>query len=133
MSTRTVKARWALFKITAFFSAALPILALGGCASTEPGKATPGPGSPDEIQMQHYEMVVSAIAAKNRVDALAALALLQADVFRWRKDMLTVTNALTDLSALADAVDREDWTLADKTVLDLKAKYRGSGETEVVK
>jgi len=32
MSTRTVKERWAFLIVTGFFSAALFILALGGCA-----------------------------------------------------------------------------------------------------
>ena len=45
MSTRVVKARSALFIGAIFFSTALFILALGGCASTPPG---PGTGTPDE-------------------------------------------------------------------------------------
>ena len=124
MSTKTCKARQTLFVVTFFLSAGLLILASGGCASTEPGKAVTGPGTPDEIQMQHYEMVVSAIAAKKRVDALAALALLQADLFRWHTNTLTFADAMVDLSALTDIVDREDWGLANQQVLELESKYR---------
>ena len=124
MSTRTVNVRWAFFIVTVFFSISLFILAMGGCASTAPGKPTTGPGTPDETQIQHYEMVVSAVAARNRVEALAALALLQADVYRWHEDTLTVANAMTDLAALTDAVDKEDWAAADKWVQDLESKYR---------
>ena len=121
MSTRTVNTKSAIFIVVIFLSTALFVLALGGCASTPP---VTGPGSPDETQLQHYEMVVSAIATKSRVDALAALALLQADVYRWRRDTLTEASAMTDLSSLTHAVDREDWALANKKVLELKSKYR---------
>jgi hypothetical protein len=124
MSTKTIYPRWSLFIVTAFLSALLFIIIMGGCASSTSVKTTTGPGTPDETQVQHYEMVVSAIAAKNRTEALAALALLQADVFRWHEDTLTVANALTDLAALTDAVDKEDWALADKWVQELKSKYR---------
>ena len=64
MSTRIVKAQSALFIGVIFVSTALFILVLGGCASTPPG---PGPGTPDEMQMQHYEMLKSAIARGTRV------------------------------------------------------------------
>jgi hypothetical protein len=121
MSTRAVKARSALFIGVIFFSTALFIQALGGCASTPPG---PGPGTPDEIQIQHYEMVKSAIEAKDRVNALAALALFEADIFRWHTNTLTEAVAITELLALTDAVDKEEWASANKKLTDLKAKYR---------
>lgn len=121
MSTRTVKERWAFLIVTGFFSAALFILALGGCASTPPG---PGPGTPDEMQMQHYEMLKSAIETQDRIDALAALALFEADIFRWHTNSLTVAVAITELLALTDAVDKEEWASANKMLIDLKSKYR---------
>lgn len=121
MSTRAVKARSAIFIGVIFFSTALFIQALGGCASTPPG---PGPGTPDEIQLQHYEMVKSAIEAKDRVNALAALALFEADIFRWHTNTLTEAVAITELLALTDAVDKEEWASANKKLTDLKTKYR---------
>jgi hypothetical protein len=121
MSTRIVKAQSALFIGVLFVSTALFILALGGCASTPPG---PGPGTPDEMQLQHYEMVKSAIEAKDRINALAALALFEADIFRWHTNTLTVATTITELLALTDAVDKEEWASANKMLIDLKSKYR---------
>ncbi|MGB5422890.1 MAG: hypothetical protein WBN03_12065 [Desulfobacterales bacterium] len=121
MGTRTVNAQSVLCIVVIFLSTVLFILALGGCASTPPG---PGPGTPDEIQLQHYEMVKSAIEAKDRVNALAALALFEADIFRWHTNTLTEAVAITELLALTDAVDKEEWASANKTLTDLKAKYR---------
>ena len=121
MSTKTVKTRLALFIGFVFFSAMLLFLVLGGCASIPPG---PGPGTPDKIQLQHYEMLKSAIEAKNRVEALAALALFEGDIFRWHTNTLTEAVAITELLALTDAVDEEDWESAKKMLVDLKSKYR---------
>jgi hypothetical protein len=125
MSARTVKARWALFIVTVFLSAALCNLALVGCATTAPGKTTLGPGSPDEAQNQHYEMLKSAIEAKSKNDALAALALLQADISRWQINWLQVATAYMDVAGLTDAVNSEDWDLANKKFKDVNKKYRG--------
>lgn len=121
MSTRTITAQSALLIGVIFLSTALLIVALGGCASTPPG---PGPGTPDEIQLQHYEMVKSAIEAKNRINALAALALFHADIFRWHTNTLTEAVAITELLALTDAVDDEEWASANKMLINLKSKYR---------
>lgn len=121
MSTRTVITQSTLFIVVIFLSTALFILALSGCASTPSG---PGPGTPDEIQLQHYEMVKSAIEAKDRINALAALALFEADIFRWHTNTLTEAVAITELLALTDAVDKEEWASANKMLTDLKSKYR---------
>ena len=121
MRKRTVNAQSLLFVVVISLSTAFFILALGGCASTPPG---PGPGTPDEIQMQHYEMVKSAIEAKDRINALAALALFEADIFRWHTNTLTEAVAITELLSLTDAVDKEEWALAHKMLIDLKSKYR---------
>ena len=122
MRTKTVNTQSAVFIVGIFLSSVLFILALGGCAaSTPPG---PGPGTPDEIQMQHYEMVKSAIEAKDRVNALAALALFEADIFRWHTNTLTEAVAITELLAFTDAVDKEKWASANKMLTDLKSKYR---------
>jgi hypothetical protein len=47
------------------------------------------------MQMQHYDMAVSAIAAKSKNDALAALEVLQADAFRWQTNPLTIAGRVT--------------------------------------
>ncbi|MBW2198068.1 MAG: hypothetical protein JRF58_09500 [Deltaproteobacteria bacterium] len=121
MSTRTISAQSTLFIVGIFLSTAIFILALGGCASTAPG---PGPGTPDELQAQHFNMMVSAIESKDRVHALAALALLEADILRWRVNTLSLEVAVTELLALTEAVDNEDWATAKKMLLDIKSKYR---------
>ena len=121
MSTRIINTQSALFIGVIFLSTALFILTLGGCASTPPG---PGPGTPDEMQMQHYEMLKSAIEAKDRIDALAALALFEADIFRWHTNTMTEAVAITELLDLTDAVDKEEWASANKMLIDLKSKHR---------
>ncbi|MGA8279697.1 MAG: hypothetical protein WB853_02275, partial [Desulfobacterales bacterium] len=70
MNTRTVNVLSPVFIIAIFLGIALFVIALGGCASTAP---VTGPGTPDETQRQHYEMLKSAIEAQSKVDALAAL------------------------------------------------------------
>ncbi len=126
MSTRTVKTPWAIFIVTVFLGAALFILALGGCATTAPGKVTTGPGTPDEKQLEHHEMLKSAIEAKSKNDALAALALLQADISRWQVNFALLSMAYLDHAALTDVVNKQDWALAEKLFLDLTKKYRGT-------
>ena len=121
MNTKAINAQSIIFIVFFFLSTAIFVLALSGCASTAPG---PGPGTPDEMQMQHYEMLVSAIEAKNRVEALAALALFEGDIYRWHINSLTTMVVMTELLALTNAVDKEDWALAKKMHIDLKSKYR---------
>jgi hypothetical protein len=125
MSTKNVNLRSRFSTLPRLFAAALFALALGGCASTAPTEATTGPGTPDEIQMQHYEMLKSAIEARSKNDALAALALLHSDVSRWHTDILTVVSAMVDLAAVTDVVESEDWVLAKKKFQELTTEYRG--------
>jgi hypothetical protein len=125
MSTKNVNLRSGFSTLPRLFAAALFALALGGCASTAPTEATTGPGTPDEIQMQHYEMLKSAIEARSKNDALAALALLHSDVSRWHTDILTVVSAMVDLAAVTDVVESEDWVLAKKKFQELTTEYRG--------
>lgn len=130
MSTKTGRAQWTFSIVAISFSAALLVLAAGGCTSlTAPGaafgKATTGPGTPDEVQLQHHGMVKTAIEAKAKNDALAALALLQADISRWRVNWAFVAMAYMDVSALTDIVNKEDWDLASKKFQELHLKYRG--------
>ena len=124
MGTRPVKPLRASFIVPVFFSAALVILGVSGCATTAADKPTTGPGTPDATQLQHFEMLESAIEAKSKNNALAALALLQADVSRWQTNVLITMNAYVDQAALTDAVDREDWALANKRLQDVRTKYR---------
>ena len=123
MSTRPVKPLRVSFIVPVFFSAALVVLGVSGCATTGADQATTGPGTPDATQLQHYEMLKSAIEAKSKNDALAALALLQSDVSRWQTNVLITMNAYVDQAALTEAVDREDWALANKRFQALAAKY----------
>jgi len=112
-----------LFKLLSVVLISL-CLALGGCATTGPGKLPTGPGSPDVVQNQHYEMLKTAIEAKAKNDALAALALLQADISRWQINWLVVASAYMDVASLTDAVNSGDWELANKKFKDLNKKYR---------
>ena len=65
-------------------------------------------------------MVKSAIEAKDRVNALAALALFEADIFRGHTNTLTEAVAIAELLARTDAVDKEEWASANKRLTDLK-------------
>lgn len=107
-----------LFVVVTIFT-----LTLGGCVTTP---ATTGPGAPDEMQLEHYEMVKSAIDSKSRTEALAALALLQADVSRWRTNSLGIMKAFVDLGEITDAVNKEDWDLAYQLFNELTMSYRNS-------
>jgi hypothetical protein len=118
MNLRTVNSRSALFTAAVFLSAALLIMALGGCAAP-----TTGPGTPDALQQQHYEMLKSAIDAKSKNDALAALKLLETDVHRWQANTAVIAITMHDQNALTDAVNKEDWARANKLLLSLNAKY----------
>jgi hypothetical protein len=76
------------------------------------------------LQEQHYEMLKTAIEAKSKTDALAAIKLLEADEHRWQENVAVIATAMHDLSSIEDAVKKEDWAVANKRLLSLKAKYR---------
>jgi hypothetical protein len=109
--------------VVLFFVCTLLVLILEGCATTP---ATTGPGIPDAMQLHHYEMVKTAIEAKSRTEALAALALLQSDVSRWRTNSLVIMQAFVDIAAITDKVDEEDWLKANKLFEELTAAYRNT-------
>jgi hypothetical protein len=71
-------------------------------------------------------MVKSAIDSKSKPDALAALALLQADVSRWRENTIVIMKAFVDLGVITDAVDKEDWVQANKLFMELTLWYRNT-------
>lgn len=121
MNKRSVNIRKTNIYLTILLNTAIFVLLIGGCASPP---ATTGPGKPDATQLQHYEMLQSAIEAKSKIDALAALALLQADVSRWQTDSLSIMKAFVDQAALTDKVAEEDWPNANKMFLDLTILYR---------
>ena len=121
MSFRAVNKPSPYLLAVIFISTTLLALTLSGCASPP---ATTGPGTPDEMQLQHYEMVKSAIETKSRADALAALALLQADVSRWRTNSAVIMKAFVHQAAITDAVEEEDWAMANKLLKELTASYR---------
>jgi len=129
MNSQSNNANRVLSVVAVSLSAALLVLVSGGCATTAPGtefaKAATGPGTPDEIQLQHYDMLKSAVDAKVKNDALAALALLQADISRWRINWAFVAMAYMDVSALTDVVNKEDWATASEKFNELHLKYRG--------
>lgn len=66
----------------------------------------------------------TAIEAKSKDEALAALALLQSDVSRWRINSVVIMKAFVDLAAVTDAVDEEDWGKANKLFEELTTTYR---------
>jgi hypothetical protein len=129
MITRAVEIQSPSSIVAIFIGITLFILALGGCASPTP---VTGPGTPDETQLKHCKMLLSAIEAESKVDALAALDLLQADVSRGQAAYLNIVKFMADHEAVSDAVNKEDWALANKEIEELKAYYghecEGSGE-----
>jgi len=108
-------------RFTILFNTALLFLLISGCASSP---ATTGPGTPDEMQLQHYDMVKLAIEAKSKTEALAALALLQADVSRWRTNSAIIMKAFVDQGEITDAVNKEDWAMANQLFQELTTSYR---------
>lgn len=121
MIRKDVRSYSSISIVTFFFVCTLFTLILEGCATTP---ATTGPGIPDAIQLQHYDMVKTAIEAKSKTEALAALALLQSDVSRWRTNSVVIMKAFVDQAAITDAVDKEDWVKANKLFEDLTTTYR---------
>ncbi len=107
--------------IVIFFLSIVLSTLTSGCATTP---SATGPGTPDEMQLEHYNMVKSAIEAKSKPDALAALALMQADVSRWRTNIAVIMKAFVDLGVITDAVAEENWATADKLLQELTARYR---------
>lgn len=112
--------RWLVRFVTIFLVGAFFSSAMGGCATTTPGT---GPGTPDQKQLQDCKLLLSAIQAQSRVDALVALALLQADIARWETNTLHLAKALVDHAAVTNAVDKEDWQLTDQLIEKLKSYY----------
>ena len=114
--------RWLFRFVTIFLVGAFFSSAMGGCATTTP-ENEPGPGMPDQKQLQDCKLLLSAIQAQSRVDALAALALLQADIARWETNTLQLAKGMIDHAAVTNAVDKEDWQLANLLVEELKSYY----------
>ena len=108
-------------RLIILLSTAIFFLLVGGCASPP---ATTGPGTPDATQLQHYEMLETAIELQSRGDALAALALLQADVSRWQTNSVVIMKAFVDQAAVTDAVADEDWGRVTTLVDELTSYYR---------
>ena len=83
---------------------------------------------PDDIQLEHYYLLKSAIDDKNKINAFMALDLLEGDVSRWYADKSIEATAITDLETLTEAVEKEKWDAARKILDDLVAKYRPKAE-----
>ena len=98
------------------------VASLFGCASTTPIE-TWNPGAADALTVQHYAQAHSAIEAKAKLDAQAAMYLLRSDVLRMRTNSLSMQAAAASLYGVSNAVDREDWGDALKLLQALKATY----------
>ena len=72
---------------------------------------------------EHYALVVSAIDAKTKNDAQAALYLLRSDVLRMRTNIVEQQFALTRMYVVSNAVDKEDWAAARSAIQELAARY----------
>lgn len=118
--TRFGTKRWLFGSAAIFLVGAFISFAMGGCAATTPET---GPGTPDEKQLQDCKLLISAIEAQSRVDALVALALLQADIARWQTNTLYLEQAIVDHSAVTNAVDKENWQLVNKQIGRMKKYY----------
>ena len=95
------------------------LVGLLGCSSTP----TWDPGAPDAMTAEHYSLTQSAIDAKSKQDAQAALYLLRADVMRMRTNTVEMQLALSRLYGVTNAVDKEDWTAARAGIQTLRANY----------
>lgn len=95
------------------------VAVLLGCSSTP----TWDPGAPDALTAEHYALVVSAIDAKTKNDAQAALYLLRSDVLRMRTNIVEQQFALTRMYVVSNAVDKEDWPAARSAIQELAARY----------
>jgi hypothetical protein len=99
---------------------AMIAVGLVGCASTG---ATWSPGAPDATTVEHYTLAIKAVQAKSKPDAQAAFYLLRSDVMRMRTNTLELQSALAILYTVSNAVDKEDWTTAQRGALSLQASY----------
>lgn len=126
MCTQTNYPKPSIYMGSAVFCMVFAFLVLGGCPPPPP--TGPGPGKPDEMQWQHYQMFKSAIENENKVNALVALDLYEQDISRWYADKTTEATAISELKILREAVDNEDWASAAKILSKLESKYRSEGE-----
>lgn len=120
MSPRSISRESAFFTLAIFLCTTFAMTTMVGCASTPPET---GPGAPDAAQLQHWAMLQSAIDSKSKTDALAALKLLDADVSRWQTHWRVSASAMYDQESIKDAVNKDDWALANTRFLALKSKY----------
>lgn len=126
MRTQTNYPKPSIYMGSIVFCMVFALLVLGGCPPPLP--TGPGPGKPDEMQWQHYQMFKSAIENENKVNALVALDLYEQDISRWYADKTTEATAISELKILREAVDKEDWDSAAKILSKLELKYRSEGE-----
>jgi hypothetical protein len=91
-------------------SAGALVVALLGCASGPTWK----PGAPDATTLQHFDLAKTAVAAKSKNDAQAAVYLLQNDVMRMDTNILTQQAVLARLFELINYIQAEDWAKASE-------------------
>jgi hypothetical protein len=97
-------------KLFVLISAAVLVVGLLGCASGPTWK----PGAPDAPTVQHYDLAKSAVAAKSKTNAQAAVYLLQNDVMRMETNSLTQETVLARLFELINYIQAEDWAKASE-------------------
>jgi len=114
---------WIVRRVHVLLGTVALVAGLVGCSSTP----TWEPGAPDALTAEHYALALSAIDARVKPDAQAALYLLRADVTRMRTNAPEMQVALARLYAVTNAVDKEDWAAA-RTYMDMiRASYGRSG------
>lgn len=106
-------------RLSASLVAAALVIGLPGCSSTP----TWNPGAPDALTAEHYSLAMSAIDAKAKQDAQAALYLLRNDVTRLRTNGVEMQLALARIYGVTNAVDKDDWGTARKGLEALAASY----------
>jgi len=86
------------------------VVSLLGCASGSTWK----PGAPDATTVQHFDLAKTAVAAKSKNNAQAAVYLLQNDVLRMETHILTQQAVLARLFELINYIQTEDWAKASE-------------------
>ena len=114
---------WIVRRLHVLLGTVAFLAAMIGCSSIP----TWEPGAPDAMTAEHYALALSAIDAKVKPDAQAALYLLRADVTRMRTNTVDKQVALSRLYAVTNAVDKEDWAAARTSMEVLRTSYGRAG------
>lgn len=115
-------------RLGAVLTVAILVVGLAACAATSTSGSTQAPaswtpGEPDATTNEHYNLAVTAIDKRVKVDAQAALHMLRDDVSRMRTNAPTMMAAMARLYAVSNSVDAGDWDKARDGIRELKASY----------